>query len=459
MKLSVKKITKSVTVKGLVVGLTAGIVGSGLSGCGFVGCNIGRGLSKSTTDLTKKYVGERFDGKDTVAGEMQITEEFQKSYMDFSLQLLKESRNLASGTSGTNTMVSPLSVMMALEMTRSGARGETAREMETVLYQQKFAEDGKRELMTFVRGLSNTEKAQLHLANSIWFHTGDTEFVVDEDFLKNAAEDYGAEIYGAPFDESTRLDINKWVELETDGMIKDVLDNISQDAIMYLVNGLAFEAEWEDVYETNQIHDAEFYPAEGDTQKVSMMYSEEGTYLEDAHAIGFSKPYAKGYEFAALLPEEGMTLEEYIGGLTGADLVQILNPAEETTASNGNFSVGIPKFKAETSTELSVVLKKMGMPMAFDEDYADFSGMGRMGNAEEDAPGIFINRVLHKTYIEVDELGTKAGAATVVEMNTESCAIYEKEPVILNRPFFYAIVDTETKLPIFIGTMETADEK
>lgn len=108
----------------------------------------------------------------------------------------------------------------------------------------------------------------------------------------------------------------------------------------------------------------------------------------------------------------------------------------------------MPKFKADTSLELSEILSGMGMPLAFDAELADFSGIGSCGDLT-----IHIDRVIHKTHIDVDELGTKAGAATVVEMLAEG-AMMQMETVILDRPFLYAIVDENTKLPVFIGTVE-----
>ena len=107
-------------------------------------------------------------------------------------------------------------------------------------------------------------------------------------------------------------------------------------------------------------------------------------------------------------------------------------------------SAGMPKFKADTSLELSEILSGMGMPLAFDAELADFSGIGSCGDLT-----IHIDRVIHKTHIDVDELGTKAGAATVAEG-----AMMQMETVILDRPFLYAIVDENTKLPVFIGTVE-----
>lgn len=441
-------------------------------------CGIGDGLSSSTKNLTKQYrqenpkeqnrqsteqnVGWRSNSqgeKQQVSTQMDnqqsdsaqneglqtVSEEFANAYTDFSLKLLQQSLD-AQGNS-QNTMLSPLSVMMALEMTRNGAAGETLAQMETVLYSDITAEQGMNGLLSFSQNLPDSEKAHLGLANSIWFNTGSEDFTVNEDFLKTCAEDYDAQIFGAPFDESTLKDINRWVENETEGMVKDILDKIPQEAIMYLVNAMAFEAEWRDVYETHQVRNAEFYSEDGSVSEVSMMYGEEHRYLQDEYATGFLKSYADGYDFVALLPEEDVPLSEYVNQLEGATFLQTIQEAEGTRVETG-----LPKFEAETSLELSQILSEIGMPRAFSDEEAEFPEIGSV----TDDLNICISRVLHKTYINVDELGTKAGAATVVEMVAEGAAEITEEPkrIILNRPFLYAIVEKESGLPIFIGVVE-----
>lgn len=431
----------------ITAGMLACLVAAGASGCG------GNNLSSSTKDLTKQYRGDggtnkqmhTEDGQETA----KVTPEFATSYADFSLELLRSSKRQeqTAGNDPSNTMVSPLSVLTALEMTRQGARGETRDEMDAALYPGITAEEGKLGLLAFSDGLPEEEGARTHLANSIWLNTGEDRFTPDEAFLKTEAEEYDAQIFGAPFTEQTCTDLNRWVERETDGMITDILDEIPKDALMYLVNAVAFEAEWAAAYEANQVHDATFYGADGSEAVVSMMYEELHSYLAGEKVQGFRKSYKDGYFFVALLPDEGTSLEEYLAGLDGETFLETI--AQE----NGTMvETGLPKFEAETKLELSETLMDMGMPLAFDGDRADFTGMGSCA----DGANLFISRVLHQTYVKVDELGTKAGAATVVEMCGESAMLMEEEPkrVILDRPFLYAIVEEESGLPVFIGTVE-----
>ena len=366
-----------------------------------------------------------------------LTDVSDAAVTDFAIRLFKESM-----ADGENTLISPLSVLVALSMTANGADNETLSQMEAVLGMP--IDQLNTWISTYMANLPEEEKYKLSLANSIWF-TDDERFTVNQDFLQTNADYYGADIYRAPFDDDTCKDINKWVKDNTDGMIKNILNEIPAEAVMYLINALAFDAEWQDIYFESQVREGEFTTENGEKRNVDMMYSEENKYLEDKHATGFIKYYKdRKYAFAALLPKEGTTVSEYIASLDGEHLNDLL-----TNAKSAFVNTSIPKFETEYDVEMSAVLSGMGMPDAFSGATADFSKLGH-----STAGNIFINRVLHKTFISVDERGTKAGAATVVEMNDE-CALIIEDPkqVFLDRPFVYMLIDCETNQPFFIGTM------
>ena len=360
---------------------------------------------------------------------------------DFAIRLFK-----ASEESGKNTLISPLSVLCALAMTANGAEEETLEQMEEVL--GMTTEELNLYLYSYMQNLPQGEKYKLSLANSIWF-TEDERFTVNQDFLQTNADYYGADIYKAPFNDQTCKDINNWVKQNTDEMIPKILDEIPADAIMCLVNALAFEAEWSEIYEKQQVRDGKFTKEDGTKQDVELMYGVEGTYLEDENATGFKKYYKGGkYAFVAMLPNEGVSVSDYVASLNGESLNTLLNNTQHTTVHTA-----IPKFETEYNVEMSAILKDMGMTKAFDIYNADFEGLGT-----STAGNIFINRVLHKTFISVGEKGTKAGAATVVEM-ADGAAAEPQEPkeVYLDRPFVYMLIDCENNIPFFIGTMMDVD--
>ncbi len=391
--------------------------------CMLTGCTAGVGATDLMADITP-------NPSDDVA---DLDEETVLT--DFAVRLFQ-----ASAADGQNRSVSPLSVLYALAMTANGAKGDTLSQMESVL--GSSVKTLNPYLYTYLSALSQDDA--LHLANSVWF-TDDSRFKVESDFLQTNADYYGADVFRTPFDDATLNDINEWIETETDGMIEHVLDEIPDKAVMYLINALAFEAEWETVYSEDTVHPGRFTDESGAVHTTTFMYATDDHYIEDDHATGFIKYYqGRRYAFAALLPDEGVALNDYVAGLTGERLHRLLQNAKNTPVDTA-----IPKFEAVSDVELSDTLAAMGMPDAFDRERADFTALGHAVDGN-----VHINRVLHKTFISVAEQGTKAGAATVVEMvKATGLDRPENHVVYLNRPFVYLLIDCETNTPFFIGTM------
>ena len=357
---------------------------------------------------------------------------------DFGVRLFQTSME-----EGENTLISPLSVLYALAMTANGADGETLAQMEQVLGMD--VDNLTSYMLAYLDLLPEAKDYKMSLANSIWFKD-DPDFIVEQKFLETNADYYGACAYKVAFDEGTRNDINNWVKEHTDGMIPEIIDKIPDEAIMYLINALAFDAKWDDEYEEHQIREGRFTMEDGTRQDVDMMHSEEYTYLEDDVATGFIKYYKdRRYAFVAMLPNDGVTVSQYVDSLTGDHLRDLLNHTQDVKVF-----ASIPKFETEYAIEMSKVLQEMGMTDAFDWQVADFS---KLGTYSADGMNICISRVLHKTFISVSEQGTKAGATTSVEMAYGASAIQDFKEVVLDRPFVYMLIDCETNLPFFIGTM------
>ena len=397
---------------------------------GTIGCAAKNASVKDLTKDTKK-IEQKVDLDET---EKKNT---TQALTGFGLRLLQ------NAAQSENPLISPLSVAAALSMTANGAAGETKTQMEQVL-----GTDSER-LNGYFSSLSSSlqKDKQLRLANSIWMKDTDT-LHVEEAFLQENSNDFGAGIFSAPFDEATRNAINAWVSEHTDKMIPEILHEIPDDTVMYLVNALAFDAKWESIFETSDVWQGSFTARSGEQQSGDYLHGVSREYLSGEHAEGFLKYYEGGtYAFAALLPDEDASIEEFAAGLTGQQLHAILTSPEQTSVE-----FAMPKFKTEFSAELSESLMALGMTNAFDGVLADFSALGT-----SDEGNIHISRVFHKTFIQVDEAGTKAGAATAVEMTTESAALYPHS-VILNRPFVYMIVDMESKLPVFIGMLTELPE-
>lgn len=210
---------------------------------------------------------------------------------------------------------------------------------------------------------------------------------------------------------------------------------------MYLINAIAFESEWDEEYDDHQIFNDNFTNYKGNRKVVEMMKSEEGKYLDDGKATGFIKPYKdKEFSFVAILPNEDVDIKEYIENMTGDSLHDLISLYEEV-----DVNAYIPKFSYDYGLDMNDILINLGMEDAFDRNKADFSKM-----TDET---VYINSVIHKSFIDVDEVGTKAAAATSVEMRVTSAVIEDTYEVKLDRPFIYVIMDNEANIPVFIGAV------
>lgn len=339
-------------------------------------------------------------------------------------------------------LLSPLSVATALAMTANGAGGETLKQMENLLGSGISLGDYNAYLHTYLNRLSKAKGAEFSFANSIWFRD-QADFVVEEAFLQQNVNYYDASIRKAAFDLETVRDINQWVALKTHNMIPSLLDSLDDLDRMILINALVFEAKWEDPFEEGYKHKADFTNLAGKQQEVDYMNCTLYQYLEDESCTGFMKLYEGGeYGFVALLPKNEKNFEGFVTGLSGTQLEQLMGNIQECMTH-----ISMPAFSYDYDASLVDVLRALGMTEAFVSNQADFSGISK-------SIPLYISDVIHKTHIDVDSEGTKAAAVTAIEMKAGSAMpVQEPKVVTLDRPFVYMIVDVNTGLPVFIGTV------
>jgi serpin B len=357
---------------------------------------------------------------------------------------------IESGENGENVLISPASLAFAMAITENGANGDTLKQMEKYVNGGISIEDMNALLNYTSYKLNNSEDVEWGVANSLWFNdNGDCE--IENEFLKKAIEYYDAEVYKKAFDASTANEINKWVYNKTNKMIDEVIRDFSPDAMLFIVNAIAFEGEWAEEYEKSQVlENREFTNADRSTSNCTMLSSTEDRYFTLGEGTGFIKPYKGGeYSFVGILPEEGVSPEEYIKDLVknNEDFSKAVREAEY-----GDVYVTMPEFTTDYGNEGMVeVYKKMGMDLPFDPGKADLKGIFT-NDSDSD---VWIGKIIHKTHIEVDRQGTRAAAVTVVEVDKCMAVAPAADPVIINldRPFVYAIVDNETGVPVFLGCM------
>lgn len=358
----------------------------------------------------------------------------QEAIYNFSVRLL---RNSESGSQ--NALVSPVSILSAMAMAFNGAGGNTLSQFENAAQTDIGSLNSL--FGDFISDLPDGNKCKLHIANGIWLNDNNS-FKISESFLNTNNTHYKAEIRKTPFNRNTVGEINQFVNKNTNGMIKKLVDDIDEQTLAYLVNALAFEAEWENVYETNDIHNGTFTTDSGAQRKVEFMSSNEKYYINHYNFTGVLKPYKGGrYAFAAILPNEEAKLSALIDYGLGQALATALESATEATVITS-----IPKFEIEYDSSMTEALQAMGITDAFDAKAADFSGIGSYENQN-----FFIGDVIHKTKITVDELGTKAGAATGYPV--AGASPYWKY-ISFDRPFVYMIVDLKYNIPVFIGAVD-----
>lgn len=406
-------------IKGIIATLLSSVMIINMTGCA---------ETIKAADLMEDITKEQVEGKDA-------DNTFIKAQMDFSMKIFK---NTVAASEKDNILVSPLSVMLALSMTANGAVGDTKTEMQDVLSGGITIEELNKYNYSYVNGLPSNEKTKLNIANSIWVRD---DLDVEKDFLQTNANYYDAAAYMTKFDDKALEDINNWVKENTDEMIDKIMDEHTDDAVMYLINAITFDSEWQTKYMSYEVYDGKFNSYNNEKNEVKMMSSTEYTYLEDENATGFVKPYKNNaYSFVGLLPNEDIDILEYVEEFTYDKYKNIMDNAKSCSVK-----VDIPKFSYDYDLNMNEILKSMGMEKSFDGRYADFSKLGHSQNGN-----IYIGNVIHKTFIEVDENGTRAAAVTKVDMVEESAMIIDKS-VKLDRPFVYMIIDNATNIPIFMG--------
>ena len=275
----------------------------------------------------------------------------------------------------------------------------------------------------------------------MWIRDG---FAVRKSFLEKNGGLYGAGVFTAPFDDSTVDAVNAWINAGTNGMIGKMLERGAlNDSDICLCNAVFFDGRWVQTYKDENIVDGLFRRADGTTDRVTMLRSEETSALSVRGGVGVRKMYdGLRYEFIALMPDEGTSLGDFAASFDGASL-----RATVRSFVRADVELEMPEFRAEYSADLTETLKKIGIKEAFEAGRADFSGIA--------AGNIRIRSVRHKTAFTLDRNGTLASSVTVIGAPGSSEVLSPKMKVTLDRPFIYMIVDSLTALPVFIGALET----
>jgi serine protease inhibitor len=348
----------------------------------------------------------------------------------------------------TNIFVSPSSVAIALSMTYSGANGATQKAMNDALQLNGMSvaslNKANEELRASLAG--SDPKVKLKIANSLWAKQG---INFNPEFLKQNQNFYKAKVSVLDFSASDSLgQINNWVGLNTEGKIPKILDRINPDDAMYLINAVYFKGDWTVPFKKSATKDEPFTLANGEQKNLpTMRRNGSFSYYENEQFQAVNLPYGSGrWSMYIFLPRGKANLADFSTTLTEKNWQTWMQGFRVQSGY-----VQLPKFKTEFGTDLKASLTALGMGQAFDPYNADFS------NLTKDRPMV-ISQVKHKTFVEVNESGTEAAAATsVIVVPTSARILGQPFKMIVDRPFFCAIRDNETGTVLFMGHIQNPE--
>ena len=347
-----------------------------------------------------------------------------------------------------NIFISPQSIAIALAMTRNGTAGKTQVEITQTLGLEEFDPatiDYSYEQL--IKTLTTTDNSvKLAIANSLWLNQ---DISLKATFVQTSQDFYQGKVSNLDFaNPSAKNTINQWVASNTAQQIPEIVDSISPEDALYLINAIYFKASWTDKFDPNTTTKQPFQ-LESETTKPVAMMSQTGDYryYENEQFQAIRLPYGKGkLAMYIFLPQEESSLEQFNQQLNLANWQAWLS---QMRSQPGN--IFLPKFKLEYTTELKDVLSSLGMQQVFNSAQADFSAMTDSAVA--------LDQVKHKAVIEVNEEGTEAAGVTSTGIRITS-AIPQKQPfeMNINRPFFFAIRDDRAGTILFMGNVVEPNE-
>jgi len=357
----------------------------------------------------------------------------------FAFDLLREAARALPPDS--NLLLSPLSASMALGLAMAGAEGETFEAMRSGLRFEGMSEseigEGYRGLIQLLDGLDS--RTEMTIANSIWAREG---LALEPAFVGAGRDYFDAEVATLDFTSPAAVEtINDWVSDQTGGKIPRLLESIRADEVLFLINAIYFKGQWRSAFGRSDTRSGAFHGADGIDRTADLMRQEEQLlYLETGDLQAVDLLYGNGaYAMTVLLPRPGHSPAELLGGLDAASWRALAAGFAEATVR-----LTLPRFRLEYARSLNDDLAALGMGVAFDRARADFSGI-----ADVRPERLYLSRVEQKTFVEVNEEGTEAGAATSVGLGETS--VPQVFDLMVDRPFAFLIRQRLSGTVLFLG--------
>jgi len=384
----------------------------------------------------------KLNGVDTGDTKLRVAfepDEVETMSGDFDTDLFKAS---FSASKNKNVVVSPFSVKMALSMAAQGANGKTLEEMNKVIGLDETSNEYFRRL---IEDAAKDGDITLNIANSVWLRQG---LKFNQEYLDILNQYYMAQASTLDFGNPSSKDtINRWVSEKTNGKIEEIVDEIKPLDIAFLINAIYFNANWSTPFEEGYTSKKDFTLLDGSKVKADLMSKTAYLlYQENNEFQAVELPYGEDerYVMRVYLPKEDVKFEKFVNSIDKEILQQW---GENFSSMKGVLE--LPKFKTEYSSSMKDILISMGIKEAFNPNSADFSKMVTV-----EGENVYISKVMHKTYIDVNEKGTEAAAATSVGMSATSGPQPEEMfEMIVDRPFVFTIDDKESGETLFIGAI------
>jgi serine protease inhibitor len=359
----------------------------------------------------------------------------------FAFDLLREATRTLRPDS--NAFLSPLSASMALGMALNGAHGQTLKDMQAALRLTGMSEaelnQGYRSLIPLLRTLD--PRTEIRIANSMWARQG---LVLQKPFADAARTFFDAQVRTLDFSSPGAVEtINEWVSGETNKKIPRLLDQIGDDQVLFLINAIYFKGKWREAFDPKNTRDGPFHGGDGRERSAPLMQQQKTIRYdetEDYQAVDLL--YGNGgFAMTVLLPKPGRTASQMLQRMDSTGWKTLTGRFH-----NAKVSLTLPRFRLEYTRRLNADLEALGMKVAFDPGRADFSRIAEMSPER-----LYLSRVDQKTFVEVNEEGTEAAAATGVSVSPTSAEqVFEMK---VDRPFVFAIRERLSGTVLFLGLM------
>lgn len=340
-----------------------------------------------------------------------------------------------------NVVISPLSTAMVLGMAYNGVEGETKEKFSEVLGWKDFSVN---ELNGYNNRLidhlhQQSENIRMNISNSVWF---DKKMNIKESFLKRNRESFNTFTSSIDTEDRSAVSIiNQWVAESTDGNISEVIDNISSQDMIYILNATYFKGNWKNDFNESKTKESLFFLEDGATEPISMMWQKTDLNYYNGEGFQFVElPYEdESYCMYILLPDSNKKVDETIENLNYSSW----HFYKEKLSKKRNINFGMPRFHCEHAIKMKDLLGGMGLGKLFVRDKTDLSGITERKVA--------ISEMMHKAAVDVDEKGTEASAATSLAISFTTLVEDNPFNLIVNRPFVFAIEEKKSNTLLFIG--------